>query len=317
MKAKANTDRLQTSILVKKELIKAKNAIRNKYNALKLGNIESTQQFEENFKPLIEPLRSIAGDVKAKDKLKQNFKETEHVEENDDEEYEDEEEAETEGEEVADVRKQSKSTVNLAKKYVHHINVPPNFKKLLDRTTGGVHYDAFYDIYLLGDNEIKFDTKTDEIQVNSLKSPSIYSKYKGTPGLYELIFMAKPKKEFITAEDKETYKKILLETNAYARAKSSDKYKKVVTKILKINKRKTKKKGKGIVKNNKQQSRIGEHMTVTDAKIDYVYWNDINELAERLSLLIASRNAGNTSVDNEIASITEEIEELRKAKRIR
>ncbi|KAL4709402.1 hypothetical protein ACJJTC_001198 [Scirpophaga incertulas] len=48
--------------------------------------------------------------------------------------------------------------------------------------------------------------------------------------------------------------------------------------------------------------------------VDYVYWDDPNELVERLKLLIASRDAGNTGLHNEIISI---IEELRESKIIK
>lgn len=44
-------------------------------------------------------------------------------------------------------------------------------------------------------------------------------------------------------------------------------------------------------------------------RMDYVYWNDVNELIDRLRLLIASQAAGNTSHSNEIVSIIEELRE--------
>ena len=55
---------------------------------------------------------------------------------------------------------------------------------------------------------------------------------------------------------------------------------------------------------------IDESMTVTDNAIDYVYWHDPNELVDRLGLLVASRAAGHTGHDNEIASIVEELREV-------
>ena len=42
---------------------------------------------------------------------------------------------------------------------------------------------------------------------------------------------------------------------------------------------------------------------------DYVYWDDPNELVDRLRLLMAEKSAGNNAHTNEISSI---IEELRK-----
>ncbi len=43
--------------------------------------------------------------------------------------------------------------------------------------------------------------------------------------------------------------------------------------------------------------------------MDYVYWDDPNELVERLQLLIAEQTAGNPSHTNEIHSIIEELRE--------
>ena len=40
-----------------------------------------------------------------------------------------------------------------------------------------------------------------------------------------------------------------------------------------------------------------------------VYYDDPNELVTRLNLLTSSQNAGNTSVNNEIISILEELRE--------
>lgn len=50
-------------------------------------------------------------------------------------------------------------------------------------------------------------------------------------------------------------------------------------------------------------------MALNDNKIDYVHWNDPNELVDRLRLLEASRQAGNNAHDNEILSIIEELYE--------
>ena len=43
--------------------------------------------------------------------------------------------------------------------------------------------------------------------------------------------------------------------------------------------------------------------------MDYVYWDDPNELVERLRLLIAEQSASNPSYVNEIHSIIEELRE--------
>lgn len=43
--------------------------------------------------------------------------------------------------------------------------------------------------------------------------------------------------------------------------------------------------------------------------VDYVYFDDVNDLVERLKLLIASQAAGHNGHDNEIISIIEELKE--------
>jgi len=50
-------------------------------------------------------------------------------------------------------------------------------------------------------------------------------------------------------------------------------------------------------------------MTLNDNKIDYVHWNDPNELVDRLRLLDVSRRADNNAHNNEILSIIEELYE--------
>jgi len=52
-------------------------------------------------------------------------------------------------------------------------------------------------------------------------------------------------------------------------------------------------------------------MTLNDNAIDYVHWDDSNELVNRMQLLEASRQAGYTADhnahDNEMLSIIEEL----------
>lgn len=54
---------------------------------------------------------------------------------------------------------------------------------------------------------------------------------------------------------------------------------------------------------------IPEQLTVTNRKSDYIYWDDPNELVNRLRVLISSKNAGYTCQEDEIMSIVEELRE--------
>ncbi|CAG9137958.1 unnamed protein product [Plutella xylostella] len=64
--------------------------------------------------------------------------------------------------------------------------------------------------------------------------------------------------------------------------------------------------------NNGAMEKLGGNLTKFKSyksNTDLVYWDDPNELIERLQLLIASKDAGNTNHDNEILSIIEELKE--------
>lgn len=50
-------------------------------------------------------------------------------------------------------------------------------------------------------------------------------------------------------------------------------------------------------------------VTKPNSRTDYLYWDDPNELVNRLKLLVAERSAGNHNHENEILSIIEELRE--------
>ena len=106
---------------------------------------------------------------------------------------------------------------------------------------------------------------------------------------------------------------ILLSTNAHRRDHSASKptlgnrgykYRNIVSVLLSSGYRNV-----GGIAREGSGLPIDDTMTVTDNAIDYVYWDDPNELVDRLRLLLASRDAGHTGHDNEIASIVEELRE--------
>lgn len=134
-------------------------------------------------------------------------------------------------------------------------------------------------------------------------------KYKKTNGLMELLTKRRPDLSTITKEDTKNYKLMLLETNVHRRNFDP-------SKPIKSN--------KGIKYTNIIKPLLNDNKTVDEDQVhgsglpilkkwkknvDYVYWDDPNELVERLKLLIASRDAGNTGLDNEILSIIEELNE--------
>lgn len=161
--------------------------------------------------------------------------------------------------------------------------------------------DTVYGVYLGNDGTMLGDKRFDLNADDSLIVDGV--RYVGTPGLYELIFMRFPDEAIYTDDDTRTYKSILLATNAHRRGHSAQmpimgnkgyKYVHVIAPL---------------VRGNKKGAGVPSTMRLTDNKIDYVHWDDPNELVDRLRLLDASRRAGNDSHDNEAVSIIEELRE--------
>lgn len=114
-------------------------------------------------------------------------------------------------------------------------------------------------------------------------------KYRNTPGLKQLLFKKDVNLNLVTDSDMQNYKSILLDTNAHRRdyepskpIKSNKGLKclQVIKPLFKL-KNTVHEKGLPLLKKWRKN-------------IDLVYWDDPNELVERLKLLIASKDAGNT-----------------------
>ncbi|KAF4529737.1 hypothetical protein B566_EDAN017889 [Ephemera danica] len=156
--------------------------------------------------------------------------------------------------------------------------------KGLDKKYGPKH-NYVKGVWTMGSKPITFDEGL--IHIGSRP-------YESTPGLYDLIFASEPDESIITEEDKETYKKILEQTNAHRKgytkmnkldSNNSFKYTNIIRPLFF--------KGKGM---NARQAL-------------FEYYNDPNELVDRLKLIVASAAAGNNAHQNEIHSILEELRE--------
>lgn len=157
----------------------------------------------------------------------------------------------------------------------------------------GVRRDESSQSLYIGNSILDFDG-SDVIVKNK--------KYKGTRGLYELLFKKKPSQ--FSSIDEKNYQQIVLTTNAHKRyykannqidGNKLDKYKNIIAPISEP----------------KEVAGKGLFMEMNNNKIDYVHWNDPNELVDRLRLLVASQQAGHTGHVNEINSIIEELKEAK------
>ncbi|XP_053597686.1 uncharacterized protein LOC128668550 [Microplitis demolitor] len=156
----------------------------------------------------------------------------------------------------------------------------------------------FNDFYI-GDSEITFDDN--EIRIKN-------KNYSVTPGLLELLFEKSPDDSKVTQNDKNKYLEIIKMTNTHRKNYKPDgsfyedstiKYNNYIADFLDKNANLSR--GKGLP-NFMVAKKKKSHM-------DYVYWDDPNELVDRLRLLMASQAAGNPSHTNEIISIIEELRE--------
>jgi hypothetical protein len=174
----------------------------------------------------------------------------------------------------------------------------------------GVKHDLETEKFKIGGSDLEIIGK--DFKVNGVT-------YVGTPGLYELLFKKEP--TGYKQSDLDDYMDILNRSNAYRRhfnpeeqiqGSQGEKYRTIIKPYLAK---------KGLLKTasipkpfskpppptrplrrtqSLQHYKKGGLLNLTDNKIDYVYYDDPNELINRLRLLIASQLAGNDSVGNEI-----------------
>ncbi|KAL0803228.1 hypothetical protein ABMA28_000546 [Loxostege sticticalis] len=134
---------------------------------------------------------------------------------------------------------------------------------------------------------------------------------KKTDGLKELLTKKIPNLDLVTGEDLQNYKLILEDTNAHRRnwnpskpiiSNKGFKYMRVIKPLFKFSRTASSveslPRGEGI-----------ELLKKVKTDTDLVYWDNPNELVERLKLLLASWEAGNTGVINEVQAIIEELYE--------
>lgn len=172
----------------------------------------------------------------------------------------------------------------------------------------GIRHDAEIESFHIGNSRIHIDGNDLVLQNNN-------KRYKGTIGLYELLFKKAPKN--FDKYDLEAYREIILKTSAHKRYYQKNqqvdgsrlpKYTKIISPLIHFDSESS------MSSSNSGSSRsksvgYGLQKEVNNNTIDYVYWYDVNELVDRLRLLIASNQAGNNNHRSEIVSISEELTE--------
>lgn len=317
----------------KKKINQISRSIRKKYLSLKLGKSEEDEALNKLFQPVTIPLQQIVQksmtapkvnpfivkmlkkevpkkENKVKEEEGPSFLPVESVAEtsvNDDDDDDDnvygddsvfEESTQNEvlsHEAVADYLDQYPA---IAQPYIINYNLKTDF--IDDKY--GPSYDEKTSKWYLGKKVIDFDRNTGNIHVDG-------QIFKGTPGLYQLIFYTHPQFE---VQDRDQYKELLELTgvhkkiNGTLKPSGTIKYLDIIKPMFNA---------VVPVRNTRMPTRsqtwggTGLEMVNNNIPLEYVYWDDPNELVERLKLLVASQEAGNNSHQNEIIAIINELKE--------
>lgn len=255
-----------------KEYIDSGKALKQKFDELKFGKIIKRMEMEERFKPITESVRS----------LKTNLSTLPHT--------------------------SSSSTEN---EFLYHGSSRKPDKTFGLYTKGKTLYIGNSPVTVTYDNTLILETDS--------------STYNITQGLLELLLYMEP--ENYTEKDLEDYEDILLKTFAYKRNNDSTsdfnktsrsyKYKSIIKPFLIKQKLMKNSKTKEPVDNDNDYDGSvfkgkGLRKFNTGKPVEYVHWNTIDELLERLCHLWGEVQAGNTNplLLNEIVNIIQEFKEL-------
>lgn len=309
---------MQEEILKQKkvvqEITRASDAIRKKHRLIKSIRSDMDRIANDTFKPIVDPLQKLADarqtiDVKWEEPIKKEEKVDKRVTFNESDikihstpirprrhHYDDDNDGSVVDDGSDDVIEDNDSTVVDIDHYYE--------KKFLNmlKMNRKAYLDNIYGVRRLTNGEMMIGNSPIKLNKNHVHVNGV--NYVMTPGLLELLFRKQPDETSISQTDLDAYKEILMATNAHRKDYDADKS---------IRRNKTIKFTRFIaplVDSSPRKHGKGDQKTVHGGT-DYVYWDDPNELVDRLRLLMASQAAGNPSHSNEIISI---IEELREAK---
>lgn len=280
--------------LIKEELTNTTNVIKQKYRDLHKHRLNIDEKQRENYKVILDPLDEI---INKNEKLLQSRQKSFLVPISNLENgrnYEILETDERHGEKRVEENSYEKPESS------NNIDVNHNdsyFADHSDRTTSNFSLsltkfdDPVYgirkkrDSYYIGNNTV--DILNGNLMIDD-------QTYRLTNGLKTLLLSRKPDPATYTDNDLKKYKHILQQTNVHGHKSKRYKYKNIIQPLFK--------QGSGLQLDYKVNN---------SSRPEYTYWDDPNELVERLQLLIGSTEAGHNGHGNEIISIIEELKEAK------
>lgn len=255
------------------QLIQTADIVREKYKSFRHDRNEEKIHLEKTFKPITKTLKEMSHNAKAEES--EIFKEKYKTDSSSDDEYY------SGKEDLNDLEKDNSSSES-----TYYLTLVANSSALLDKTYG-IYYDDKTGNYKIGRSTFIAIGKNFQIDDQ---------KFIETQGLLQLLFLKDPKN--YTQNDLTAYEKILKTSCVYKRnfnpngqtkGSKCNKYREIIKPLI---------------------IHVGGYlMNLRKQNIDYLYWNDPNELVDRLRLLISSQKAGNNNHNNEILSIIEELRE--------
>jgi hypothetical protein len=303
----------QSEISEQEELEKSQSAIRKKYKKLKLKDVANREYLKQTFKPITEPLNTLIKSNAALQNMTKLITDDNKSEPSTEDRMEDDhydkgtENNDNDEEKILKTPlKNTKTPIDPTLEKFFELHYDQKNVKSLDRVYG-IRSDGKK--WLLGDSPI--EVEDDQIKIKG-------QSFSGTMGLYELLFLKNPNKDFYNAKDLGTYKEMVLLTNAHKQSYESTKqinsnrgtkYITVIKGLFQTNTGSGVRIGGKIKGGVNQSSEVNLNANVNLNAVRYEYWDDPNELADRLRLLVAAQQAGNNSVNNEIISIIEELRE--------
>ena len=294
------SDPLKRDAIVK-EYLELKKKIRDNFLSERIGESELQTGLSKLYRPITETQKATAREIteglkpiregieKLPEAIQPLGKATEEEEE--EEEEKEEEEKEEEDESVGKIAR-------------HYLN-----KQYRD-TNFGIRKEK--DHHYIGKTHVVDDN-------NDIYIKDTGERFKGTPGLWELIMSKYP--TGFNEEDKDEYKRLMVRTNVlhrdgdpknpHPKSNKGDKWKYILGPIwyekqgfseeeaFRISKNKNYRRRLLKRKRNEKEEYEGEGVVVIPS--------DPNALLERFDLLLASQEAGHTGVRNELVSICDEL----------
>lgn len=316
------------------QLVKAQDAIRQKYNLLKHTRDYTDKFLNKTFKPIVDPLKTIVSEVEPIKNLVEPIKNLVSEKKNPPQvvsvkkpkfikkrprngiHYPVATDSSDKYETAQSSGEDTDATVTHNTTQIYNSLSEPSEDETVDKYIEALdkHDSNFLDLiygvrkepnglYTIGNSKVIFGKN--EVSVDGFNYPK-------TDGLMELLVAKQPTKGLIDKDDLKSYKEILemssvhrkkMNANEPIRAHNSIKFNNIISPLFSSS-NKPKKGGLGL-----RTSLPTYKIARNNMNMDYVYWDDPNELVDRLRLLVAEQSAGNNNHINEIHSIIEELRE--------